>query len=152
MKRLDKPKAKKFDSSRYKNIINRLTETTPGREVEKNCKEIAIDILQNYEGFERVEEGPKFPGTPFDFFGIKNRDPYIIEVKYSLKNFSTPGETQKRRMKEILNRINNLKVALLQIKLRKSEYRIFYHDDMEILFQGKKAPIEPIIKWIEDLL
>ena len=150
MKELDKPKSNKFDSRKYKNIINKLTETTLGMEIEEKCKEIAIDILQNYEGFERIEEGPKFPGTPFDFLGFKNGKPYMIELKCSLKSFNTPIDTQKRRMKRILKRINNLKVSLLQIKLRKSEYRIFYHNDMESILKIKGAPIELIIKWLED--
>jgi hypothetical protein len=149
MKVLNKPKVKKFDSRKYKNIINKLTETTPGMEIEKSCKEIAIDILQNYESFERIEEGPKFRGTPFDFLGFKDKNPYIIELKCSLKSFNTPIETQKRRMKEILYRINNLSVALLQIKLRKSEYRIFYHKDMESILKIRGAPIKPIIKWLK---
>ena len=42
-------------------------------------------------------------GTPFDFFGFKNGEPYIIELKCSLKYFYTPRETQKKRMQELLN-------------------------------------------------
>ena len=113
---------------------------------------VAFDILQSYEGFENVEKGPNFLGTPFDFFGFKDGSPYIIELKSSLNHFNAPGETQKRRLKELLERMEGLKAAILQVKLRKGEYRIFYHEDMEILFQERKAPLEPIEDWIRDRL
>jgi hypothetical protein len=64
-----------------------------------------------------------------------------------------PGETQKRRMKELLEKIPALKVALLQIALKKVEYRIFYHEDMkEFLFQDRRVPIEEIEEWIRERL
>ena len=152
MKALKKPQPKKFNSRKYKNAISKLRKNTPGRVIEKSCEKIAIDILRNYEGFKKVKKGPDFTGTPFDFFGFKDGVPYIIEMKCSLKTFNTPGETQKRRMQELLKKVRGLKVALLQIKLRKSEYRIFYHDDMQILFKGREAPIEPIVEWVRERL
>jgi hypothetical protein len=120
------------------------------KEFESFCEGIVFDILENYEGFEGVEKGPNFQGTPFDFFGYKNGSPYIIEFKGSLNHFHYPGETQKRRMKELLGKIEGLRVALLLVKLTNGEYKIFYDEDMEILFQGRRVPIEPIEEWIRE--
>lgn len=90
---------KKFDARKHKKIISQLREHMDLKKFEEMCCPIAIDILQNYEGFAKVEKGPKFTGTPFDFFGFKNGEPYIIEFKGSLNYFNSPGETQKWRMK-----------------------------------------------------
>jgi hypothetical protein len=146
------PKPKEFDVDKHNESISELTENMSEKEFEQACEAVALDILQNYENFERVEKGPNFRGTPFDFFGFKNGSPYIIELKGSLNRFNSPGETQKRRLEELLRNIKGLKVALLQVKLRKGEYRIFYEEDMEILFQNRRAPLEPIEEWIRERL
>ena len=143
-------KPKDFDTKEYEEIIKKLSPHMDLREFEELCSPIATDILQNYEGFERVEKGPKFTGTPFDFFGFKNGEPYIIEFKGSLRYFHTPAETEKRRMRELLNKIQGLQIALLQVKLGEAQYRILYNDEMNILFYGGKAPFEPIETWIRD--
>ena len=141
---------KEFDAKKHKKIISQLREHMDFKEFEELCCPIAKDILKNYEGFEKVKEGPKFTGTPFDFFGFKNGEPYIIELKSSLKYFHTPRETQKRRMQELLNKIKGLRIALLQIKVGKAQYRILYNDEMDILFNGAEAPLEPIEKWLRN--
>jgi len=147
-----RPKPKKFDDSKYRAIIDQLDERMLGKELEAHCISIAEDILINYEGFEWIEKRPEYRGTPFDFFGLKNGAPYIIELKASLKSFNTPGETQKWRMRELLHRIEYLNIALIQLKLKTAQYRIFYDEDMEILFNGAKAPFEPIEAWIRESL
>lgn len=121
-------------------------------EFERLSEVVVPHVLENREGFRRVEKGPKFRGTPFDFFGFKEGRPYIIEYKGSLKSFNTPGETQKRRLQEVLTKIEGLHVALIQVKLTKSksQYRIFYDDEMDSLFKGKKAPLEPIVSWLTE--
>ena len=96
---MSKPKPKEFYVDKYEHVISRLRENMSELELEQSCEEVALDILQNYEGFEKVEKGPTFRGTPFDFFGYKNGTPYIIELKGSLNSFNTPGETQKWRLK-----------------------------------------------------
>ena len=146
---ISRPTPKIFDTIKYQGLINSLSENMAELEFERQCEPIVYDILQNYEKFRKIEKGPNFIGTPFDFFGFKDDVPYIIEFKGSLHNFNTPGETQKRRMKELLKRIKGLRVALLQVKLKKSQYRIFYNDDMNILFNSKEAPIEPIVHWVK---
>ena len=56
------------------------------------------------------------------------------------------------RMQKLLRSIEYLNIALLQLKLRKAQYRIFYDEDMDILFSGTKAPLEPIEAWIRERL
>ena len=145
-----KPKPKKFDADKHSESISKLTENMSEKEFEQACELVALDILQNYENFERVEKGPNFGGTPFDFFGFKDGSFYIIELKSSLNHFNAPGETQKRRLKELLKSIKGIKIALLQVKLNKGEYRIFFNEDMEVLFQERRVPLEPIQDWIKE--
>ena len=118
------------------------------KEFERLSEVVVPEILEKYEGFNEIVKGPNYNGTPFDFFGFKNESPYIIEFKGSLYQFNTPGETQKRRLKEILAQVPRLHIALLQVKLIEAQYRIFYDEEMEILFEEKQAPLEPIINWI----
>lgn len=105
----------------------------PGLVIEEASRKVAVDILQNYEGFEKIERGPNFRGTLFDFLGYKDSSPYIIEMKASLENFQLPGETQKRRISELLEELPDLKVAILQMALNKKQYRILYHQQVERL-------------------
>ena len=108
-----RPKPKKFDDSKCLAIIEQLNERMLGKELEAHCTSIAEDILINYEGFEWIEKGPEYRGTPFEFFGLKNGAPYIIELKASLKTFNTLGETQKWRIRELLHTIEYLNIALI---------------------------------------
>ena len=143
------PRPKKFDDLKFQSLINSLTPYMDGKKFEKLCQPIVSFILTEYEHFERVIKGPNFQGTPFDFLGFKAGRPYIIEFKGSLESFNTPGETQKNRLKEILAEIKGLHIALIQVKLRKAEYRMFYYEQMPLLFEGEKAPIQPIIDWVK---
>lgn len=144
------PTFREFNNSKYQDLISRLSENMAELEFEKKTGVVVYDILENYENFKSVEKGPNFRGTPFDFFGYKNDLPYIIEYKGSLKSFNIPGETQKRRLKEILNEIPELNIALLQVKLSKGHYRILYDEELKRILDTKKAPIEPIINWIKE--
>jgi len=115
------------------------------------CEKIVTDILEKHENFTKIKNVNNvlgFTNPPFDFFGFKNGKPYMIEFKGSLNNFNAPGETQKRRLKELLERIEDLNIALIQIKLKKSEYRIFYNDEMNLFFDGKQMPLEPVVNWL----
>jgi len=117
--------SKGFDDTKHRAVISQLQEHMDLREFEKACYPIVVDILKSYEGFERVEKGPKFTGTPFDFFGFKNGEPYIIEFKGSLHYFNPPRGTQKRRMQELLTKIKGLRIALLQVKLKKASIEYY---------------------------
>ena len=151
-KRPSGQRTKNFNDTPYRELIGRLHKNMPHREFESACREIVIDILRNYENFERVENGPNFRGTPFDFFGFKKGVPYIVEFKSSLYYFQYPGETQKRRMQELLKRIKGLNIALLQVKLEKAEYQILYNEEMDHLFEDRGVPIGPIEQWIRERL
>ena len=137
-----------FDSKKYTATIDNLSRHMDEIAFEKACALIAIDILKIYERFDHVEIGPSIQGSPFDFFGFKDGNPYIIELKASLDYFHTPNEVQKRRMQEVLDAVKGLNIALLQLKLCKGQYRIFYNEQMEVLFKGKQVPIEPVIEWV----
>jgi len=154
-KRIDypeSPKTKEFDPKLFSNTIKSLHRRTPFNEIEEKGVGIAIDIIKKYEGFKKIENGPKDPGTPFDLFGFKNKQPFIIEMKCSLNNFNYPGEIQKNRMQELLRNIKGLHVALIQLKLKKAQYRIFYDNQMDLLFYGSKMPLGPIEEWIRKRL
>ena len=136
--------------TRQAQLFNQVYQTFSTTELHKNYMELLNYEWEDYEDFEKVIQGPTFRGTPFDFFGFRYGAPYIIEFKGSLSQFNLPGETQKRRLQILLNRIEGLRVALLQVKLMKAQYRIFYDEDLYPLFFGPKAPIKPIEKWIRD--
>ena len=146
---IQKPIAKQFDAKGYTKTIEKLDKNMSELEFERLSEVVVPDILENYENFTGVIKGPDFKGTPFDFFGFKQGNPYIIEFKGSLNNFNTPDETQKRRLQEILTQIEGLHIVLLQVKLKESQYRIFYDEEMDLLFKGKLAPLESIIEWIK---
>ena len=146
------PERKKFATGRYKEGIDKLRKNMPGRVIEEFSEKVARNVLRKYERIEQVEKGPHFRGTPFDLFAVNDGVPYIVELKGSLSDFNVPAETQKRRMKTLLRKIRGLKVALLQIALKKGEYRIFYHEDMKRLFATREASIEPIVGWIRERL
>jgi hypothetical protein len=56
----------------------------------------------------------------------------VIEFKGSLKSFNHPGETQKRRMRELLERIEGLNAALIQVKIETRQYRMFYGRELDV--------------------
>ena len=113
------------------------------------------DILENYEKFDRIIDANKaegFSNPPFDFLAFKNGLPHIIEFKGSLENYNYPQDTQKKRLKELCEKIDGLNVALLQVNLKKSQYRIFYDKEMNLLFDGKSISMEPVEKWIRKII
>jgi hypothetical protein len=147
------PSPKSFDTAKHQNIISSLSETMSGKDFEKACQPIVTDILMNYEGFTDIIDSNDVKGfhnPPFDFLAFRGDKPFIIEFKGSLDNFNSPGETQKRRMLKILKRIKDLNIALLQVKLKKSQYRILYNRELELFFDGREAPLEPVVEWILD--
>jgi hypothetical protein len=148
------PLPKSFDTSEYKNLIKVFGKETNLKQIEKQCRPIVLNLLTQ-EGFRDVQDVNQiddFSNPPFDFFGFKKGEPYLIEFKGSVNHFHTPGETQKRRLQQLLKNIRGLHVALLQIKLSKGEYRIFYDDEMELLFDGPPTPLAPVEKWIRSQL
>jgi len=155
VKRFNVPKPKKFDISKHQGILKQLSPNMIEKDFENLCEGIIIDILENYEGFTNIENAnktPQFHNPPFDFFAFKGSKPFVIEFKGSLNTYHASGETHKRRLKELLKRIGRLHIALLQVKLNAAEYRIFYNDDMNLFFDGKKVSINPVAQWIRTKL
>ncbi len=155
VKKINIPLRKKFDVNKHRNITELLSADMKGKEFENLCEPIVIDILKNYEGFKKIEnanEASGFHNPPFDFFAFKGKTPYIIEFKGSMGNYNSPGETQKRRMKELLKSVAGLNIALLQVKVDTGEYRILYNDQLNLYFDGKPVSIRPVAAWIKSRL
>lgn len=145
------PPIKPFDAQKYTHIITSLREEMIPLDFEQACEKIVVDILENYEGFSDIENANNVAGfhnPPFDFFGCKEGQPYMIEFKGSLKYFHGPGETKKRRLKEIQEELGEINMALIQVKMQPGEYRIFYDEEMDLFFNGKKMPVEPVVQWL----
>lgn len=152
IKRAVPPKIKKFDKKEFEDDIEKLKGKS-GKDLEKAVVPIVKDILIKYEKFEEEPEpGPPYRGTPFDLFGFKNNIPYAIEVKTSLESFNYPGETQKVRLKTLKKKIKGLHVALFQIAVTDGRYKIFYDEQMDILFNGPKTSLDRIEDWIKKRL
>ena len=111
-----------------------------------------LSSVEKFSHIENANQVPKINSPPFDFFAFKDKKPFMVEFKSSLSSFNAPGETQKRRLQELLKRIKKLNVALLQVKLQLGEYRIFYNDEMNLFFDGEKVCLNPVVKWIETKL
>ncbi len=143
------PTPKFFDHSKFNHIIENITDAMSDTELEAACEEIIFDILKNYENYEIIKKVPDYWGRPFGFLGFKTGSPFIIEFKGALDTFIFPGESQKLRLKDILSRVDGLNIALLQIKLNTGQYRLFYDKDLETLFRCRRAPVEPLVDWIQ---
>jgi hypothetical protein len=147
-----KPVGKRFDVMTHEDLVRLLEGDAAPKEFEKACRPLVLDILENYEGFDAVEQGPGFPGTPFDFFGFRTGIPYVVEFKGSRFSFNSPGETQKRRLMGLLDQLPEVGVALLQVKVCKGMYRIFYNEEMKFIFSSRTAPLDPIVSWVRQRL
>jgi hypothetical protein len=55
-------------------------------------------------------------------------------------------------MKEVIAHVDGLNIALLQIIINTGEYRIFYNDEMNLFFDGKKISVKPVVDWIKSKL
>jgi hypothetical protein len=148
------PLPRSFDATKYKDLISTLKEETDLKKIEEMFLPVVFDILKK-EGFKDVQDVNRVPGftnPPFDFFGFKKGEPYLIEFKGSLNYFHAPGETQKRRLQELRKKIDGLRIALLQVRLVKGEYRIFFDEEMDLFFDGPQMPSAPVEKWIRQQL
>jgi hypothetical protein len=78
---MKRPSVKDFQSSKYVKMIGDLSVNMSELEFERVSEIVVYDILMNYEGFNNVEKGPDFRGTPFDFLGIKMTCPISLSTK-----------------------------------------------------------------------
>jgi hypothetical protein len=146
------PSQRTFDHTKHMHIINSLSETMLGKDFERACQPIVLDILKQ-EGFSNLLDSNNvrgFHNPPFDFLGFKDGKVFIIEFKGSLASFNSPGETQKRRIQELRRRIENLNVALLQVKLKAGKYRLLCNHELDLLFDGREIPLDPVVAWIQE--
>jgi len=139
-----------FDTERHRPVIAALGDAMPTKEFEAACEPIARDILTSCEDFASVEKGPTFTGTPFDYFGFKDGVPYAVELKASRHHLNLPGETQRHRIEQLLKAVPGLHIALLQVKVLDGVYRMQYDEEVIRLFTGRKAPMEPIVAWVNE--
>lgn len=146
------PAPASFDSRPYASVLKKVYKGMPNRDLEARGKEVGMDLLAKKEGFSGVCEGPAFRGTPFDLFGFKEGKPYVVELKCSLVGFHHPGEIQKVRLQELMRRIQGLGAGLLQLNLSDMNYRLFYDEQLDLLFHGKRMPLGPIESWIRERL
>lgn len=146
------PACKSFDTAKHIDTIEQLNRVMPEKKFQRICEPVVADILQNYEGFKRIESAGDIPGfhnPPFDFLAFKGKTPYIIECKVSLNSFTSPGETQKRRLKELMSHFDGLKLAFVQVRISTGEYRIFNNNEINLFFDGRKVSIAPVVEWID---
>jgi hypothetical protein len=148
-----------FDPNKYQKEIEELKEKKNSKDKEKIFDPIAKEILGK-EGFEKIENVNKQPGEkfqkengtlsspPFDYKANKNGQKYFLEMKGSLKNFNSPGETQKRRLLDLRNYKKGTHFALLQIKLAEGIYRIRIDGALDRLLKGRQIPLDKVKEWI----
>ncbi len=142
-------RVKPIDTRKHGPTLQRLCgpDITP-LEFEQLCEPVVRDILENHEGFTGVVRGPDFVGTPFDFFGYRDDVPRVIEFKGSRRHWNAPGRVQLERLQRILEEVQGLRAAVLQLKAEMADYRIRYGGSVTDLFPCGQAPIEPVAEWV----
>jgi len=146
------PRTQSIDRTKHTEALALLRGDLTPREFERQCEPIVRDILVKHEGFERVERGPSFTGTPFDYFGFRGGIPHVVEFKGSRRSFPRPGKVQRRRLRRVLEAISGLSVAILQFRADTAEFRIRYGEDALQLLAEHDAPLEPIVAWVKERL
>ena len=130
------PKSKTFNISKFKKELADLAKNMDDDlKIQQTAALLVPNILEKFEGFKTVKKGQEDKDGTCEFFGSKNGTRYIIEAKGFLKRFNMPDAKQKGKLQGILNENKNLEIVLLQVKINKSQYRIFYKKDMEFHFQ-----------------
>jgi hypothetical protein len=142
--------SKHFSTEKHDNIIRTLSKHMPHKVFEQRCEPIVLDILINYENFEKIRSANMscgFSNPPFDFFTIRNNTPYIIEFKGSLGGYNISSKWQRQRQKLIVKELCVIKVGLLQVDLS-GTYRILIDEEIDDNYPGYELPLEPILQWI----
>lgn len=120
------PKSKKFDIPKFKKILENITPNISELEIQQKAKLLVPDILKKHEGFITVKKENK--RSTYSFSGSKDGKKFAIEFKGFINRFNKPDKEQKVKLQEILEKYKNLEIVLLQIKLNKFQYRIFYKE------------------------
>jgi hypothetical protein len=142
----------KSDFSEYRNLIKELVKKKNNKVFESETSPIAKDILRD-SGFTQIEDANgnkemKFNNPPFDFFGYKNDSPYIIEYKGNKDKFSGIAPDQRRRQLRIMDEINKLNSALIQINFKQEKFRILYNEQIDVLYPSFEIPMDSIVTWL----
>ncbi len=121
------------------------------------CEKVGHEILEEYERFDLVRESKtKFRGQPFDRLCRKGDICYIVEIKGARHGFGgTPGHTQKKRMRVVLDAVDGLEPVLLQIDLEATKYKVRYGQEVRDLIkeQARKRPqMDNIINWVKETM
>jgi hypothetical protein len=142
-----------FDGSEYRGMIDDLIKKKQNKEFEKKTMFIAKKLLKE-NGFKQIEDanGNKdmgFNNPPFDLFAFKNNFPYIIEYKGNKNKLNKIGPDQRSRQLRIIDKIEVLNSALIQINYKSDKYRILYNEEIDILYPAFQIPMDSIISWIK---
>ena len=135
-------------------LINKYRPPRSHIAVGETCEKIGHEILEEYEQFGLVRESKgKFRGQPFDRLCRKEDIWYIVEIKGARHGFgSTPGHTQKRRMRKVLEEVDGLEPGLLQIDLEAAKYKVRYGQEVRDLIEEKerkRLQVNNIINWVK---
>ena len=124
--------------------------------VGETCEKIGHEILKEkeYEAFDIVRESKEnFRGQPFDRLCKKGDIWYIVEIKGARHGFgSTPGHTQKKRMRKVLEEVDGLEPGLLQVDLEAVKYKVRYGQEVRDLIEEKerkRLQVNNIINWVK---
>ena len=126
------PETKKCDISKFKEELENLHKDMGNLKIQQKTELLVPYILEKYENFKKIEKRTDIKDTPCEFSGSKNATTYIIKFQGFLDRFNMPDNTQKIKFQKILKEIKNVEIVLLQVKINKSQYRIFYTTDMKI--------------------
>lgn len=121
------------------------------------CEKIGQEILETCEGFDEVvKPNVIFRGQPFDRLCKKAGKWYIVEIKGARHSFGgTPSHTQKRRMRQVLDEVDELEPGLLQINLSAGKYKARYGDEVRNLIiekERKRLQLCNIITWVKSTI
>ena len=121
----------------------------------KAYEPLALEILTRYEGFQDIQKPPSIPGTPFDYFAIRNGTPYLLVIRDPVNRLRAPSDVLRLRLKILTGSIQGLETAHYQVHLKKEFYRVIYTDEI-INFTARLTrsstwsdeAVEPILQWI----
>ncbi len=151
-RKINIPERKKFNINEHEDTAGQLNRVITEKQFQNISEPIAFDILENHEGFKQVEsvnDASGFHNPPFDFLAFRGKTPYLIKFKMALNSFNPPDEIEKRRLKELRESVDELKVAIIQVRINTGEYRMFSNNDINLFFDGRKVSILPVVGWIE---
>ena len=144
---------KDFDS----NIVARYGGPRSQLSFGDQCELIGEEILKMYEHFEDITKPQKtFRGQPFDRLCRREGKWYIVEIKGGHHGFGgVPSHTQKRRMRQVLEQVQELEPVLLQIDRENAKYKIRYGQEVHDLIadkERKRIQIDNIIGWVKNII